>query len=84
MDQLAETLPIVLKHFGWVNIMNASKFLLLDRVVLKEPTWNFAFFSHSLRSVIGMGVGAGANILTRFAVSFICIFFLLHVEWPQF
>uniref|UniRef100_A0A669F820 N-myc downstream regulated 1a n=1 Tax=Oreochromis niloticus TaxID=8128 RepID=A0A669F820_ORENI len=38
MDQLAESLPLVLKHFG-------------------------------LKSVIGMGMGAGAYILTRFAVS---------------
>ncbi|KAI7806208.1 protein NDRG1b isoform X1 [Triplophysa rosa] len=37
MDQLEETLPMVLNHFG-------------------------------LRSVAGMGVGAGANILTRFAL----------------
>ncbi|XP_030002347.1 protein NDRG1a isoform X4 [Sphaeramia orbicularis] len=39
MDQLAETLPLVLKHFG-------------------------------LKSVIGMGIGAGANILTRFALDY--------------
>ncbi|XP_057196930.1 protein NDRG1b isoform X2 [Triplophysa rosa] len=38
MDQLEETLPMVLNHFG-------------------------------LRSVAGMGVGAGANILTRFAIT---------------
>ncbi|KAM6899432.1 protein NDRG1a isoform 2-T2 [Xenentodon cancila] len=37
MDQLSETLPLVLKHFG-------------------------------LKSVIGMGIGAGAYILTRFAL----------------
>uniref|UniRef100_A0A8C2AG26 N-myc downstream regulated 1 n=1 Tax=Cyprinus carpio TaxID=7962 RepID=A0A8C2AG26_CYPCA len=37
MDQLSETLPMVLQHF-------------------------------SLKSVIGMAVGAGANILTRFAL----------------
>ncbi|XP_052434417.1 protein NDRG1-like [Carassius gibelio] len=37
MDQLSETLPMVLQHFG-------------------------------LKSVIGMAVGAGANILTRFAL----------------
>ncbi|KAI2655143.1 n-myc downstream-regulated gene 1a-1 protein [Labeo rohita] len=37
IDQLSETLPVVLKHFG-------------------------------LKSVIGMAVGAGANILTRFAL----------------
>lgn len=37
MDQLAETLPLVLKHFG-------------------------------IKSVIGMGIGAGAYILTRFAL----------------
>ncbi|XP_073703334.1 protein NDRG1b [Garra rufa] len=37
MDQLSETLPVVLKHFG-------------------------------LKSVIGLAVGAGANILTRFAL----------------
>uniref|UniRef100_A0A3B4WSP4 Protein NDRG1-like n=1 Tax=Seriola lalandi dorsalis TaxID=1841481 RepID=A0A3B4WSP4_SERLL len=36
MDQLSETLPLVLKHFG-------------------------------LKSVIGMGIGAGAYILTRFS-----------------
>ncbi|XP_034016083.1 protein NDRG1a [Thalassophryne amazonica] len=39
MDQLAETLPLVLKHFG-------------------------------LKSVIGMGIGAGAYILTRFALDY--------------
>uniref|UniRef100_A0A8C5BDU8 N-myc downstream regulated 1a n=1 Tax=Gadus morhua TaxID=8049 RepID=A0A8C5BDU8_GADMO len=39
MDQLAETLPAVLKHFG-------------------------------LKSVIGMGIGAGAYILTRFALDY--------------
>ncbi|KAK7898667.1 hypothetical protein WMY93_019520 [Mugilogobius chulae] len=39
MDQLAETLPLVLKHFG-------------------------------LKSVIGMGTGAGAYILTRFALDY--------------
>ncbi|ROJ29249.1 Protein NDRG1 [Anabarilius grahami] len=38
MDQLSETLPMVLKHFG-------------------------------LKSVIGMAVGAGANILARFALN---------------
>ncbi|KAM9385045.1 protein NDRG1a [Pholidichthys leucotaenia] len=39
MDQLAETLPAVLKHF-------------------------------SLKSVIGLGIGAGAYILTRFALDY--------------
>uniref|UniRef100_A0A7N6BX52 N-myc downstream regulated 1a n=1 Tax=Anabas testudineus TaxID=64144 RepID=A0A7N6BX52_ANATE len=39
MDQLSETLPLVLKHFG-------------------------------LKSVIGMGIGAGAYILTRFALDY--------------
>uniref|UniRef100_A0A3Q0SCI4 Protein NDRG2 n=1 Tax=Amphilophus citrinellus TaxID=61819 RepID=A0A3Q0SCI4_AMPCI len=39
MDQLAEALPLVLKHFG-------------------------------LKSVIGMGMGAGAYILTRFALDY--------------
>uniref|UniRef100_A0A3B4BH99 Uncharacterized protein n=1 Tax=Periophthalmus magnuspinnatus TaxID=409849 RepID=A0A3B4BH99_9GOBI len=39
MDQLAETLPLVLKHFG-------------------------------LKTVIGMGIGAGAYILTRFALDY--------------
>ncbi|XP_072303673.1 protein NDRG1a isoform X2 [Eucyclogobius newberryi] len=39
MDQLAETLPLVLKHFG-------------------------------LKSVLGMGTGAGAYILTRFALDY--------------
>uniref|UniRef100_A0A3P8TFC0 N-myc downstream regulated 1a n=1 Tax=Amphiprion percula TaxID=161767 RepID=A0A3P8TFC0_AMPPE len=39
MDQLAETLPLVLKHFG-------------------------------LKSVIGMGIGAGAYVLTRFALDY--------------
>ncbi|CAL8289262.1 unnamed protein product [Merluccius merluccius] len=39
LDQLSETLPIVLKHFGFT-------------------------------SVIGLGVGAGANILTRFALNY--------------
>lgn len=39
MDQLAETLPLVLKHFG-------------------------------LKSVIGMGTGAGAFVLTRFALDY--------------
>lgn len=38
MDQLSETLPVVLKHFG-------------------------------LRSVIGLGVGAGAYILAKFALN---------------
>ncbi|XP_024154468.1 protein NDRG1a isoform X1 [Oryzias melastigma] len=38
MDQLSETLPLVLKHFG-------------------------------LKSVVGMGIGAGAYILTRFALN---------------
>ncbi|XP_073319502.1 protein NDRG1a [Pagrus major] len=39
MDQLSETLPLVLKHFG-------------------------------LKSVIGMGIGAGSYILTRFALDY--------------
>ncbi|XP_005932988.1 protein NDRG1a isoform X1 [Haplochromis burtoni] len=39
MDQLAESLPLVLKHFG-------------------------------LKSVIGMGMGAGAYILSRFALDY--------------
>ncbi|KAM3858246.1 protein NDRG1a [Diretmus argenteus] len=39
MDQVSETLPLVLKHFG-------------------------------LKSVIGMGTGAGAYILTRFALDY--------------
>ncbi|XP_028316679.1 protein NDRG1a isoform X2 [Gouania willdenowi] len=39
MDQLSETLPLVLKHFG-------------------------------LKSVIGMGIGVGAYILTRFALDY--------------
>ncbi|KAM8883414.1 protein NDRG1a isoform 1-T1 [Synchiropus picturatus] len=39
MDQVSETLPLVLKHFG-------------------------------LKSVIGMGFGAGAYILTRFALDY--------------
>ncbi|KAM8841317.1 protein NDRG1a isoform 1-T1 [Spinachia spinachia] len=39
MDQLSETLPLVLKHFG-------------------------------LKSVLGMGIGAGSYILTRFALDF--------------
>ncbi|XP_054462431.1 protein NDRG1a [Anoplopoma fimbria] len=39
MDQLSETLPLVLKHFG-------------------------------LKSVLGMGIGAGAYILTRFALDY--------------
>uniref|UniRef100_UPI003AB0DCAC protein NDRG1a isoform X2 n=1 Tax=Centroberyx gerrardi TaxID=166262 RepID=UPI003AB0DCAC len=39
MDQLSETLPLVLKHFG-------------------------------LKSVIGLGIGAGAYILTRFALDY--------------
>ncbi|XP_060798764.1 protein NDRG1a [Neoarius graeffei] len=39
MDQLSETLPLVLKHFG-------------------------------LKSVIGMGVGAGAYILAKFALDY--------------
>ncbi|KAM9493090.1 protein NDRG1a [Clarias gariepinus] len=39
MDQLSETLPLVLKHFG-------------------------------LKSVIGMGVGAGAYILSKFALDY--------------
>ncbi|XP_039977270.1 protein NDRG1a [Xiphias gladius] len=39
MDQLSETLPLVLKHFG-------------------------------LKTVIGMGIGAGAYILTRFALDY--------------
>uniref|UniRef100_A0A4W4GIX4 N-myc downstream regulated 1b n=1 Tax=Electrophorus electricus TaxID=8005 RepID=A0A4W4GIX4_ELEEL len=39
MDQLSETLPIVLKHFN-------------------------------IKSVIGMAVGAGANILTRFTLKY--------------
>ncbi|CAL8248462.1 unnamed protein product [Lota lota] len=39
MDQLSETLPIVLNHFGFT-------------------------------SVIGLGVGAGANILARFALNY--------------
>ncbi|XP_029298492.1 protein NDRG1a isoform X2 [Cottoperca gobio] len=39
MDQVSETLPLVLKHFG-------------------------------LKSVIGMGIGAGAYILTRFALDY--------------
>ncbi|XP_032876261.1 protein NDRG1-like isoform X1 [Amblyraja radiata] len=39
LDQMAELLPAVLKHF-------------------------------SLKSVIGLGVGAGANILTRFALNY--------------
>ncbi|XP_040908987.1 protein NDRG1a [Toxotes jaculatrix] len=39
IDQLSETLPLVLKHFG-------------------------------LKSVIGMGIGAGAYILTRFALDY--------------
>uniref|UniRef100_A0AAQ4P4S0 N-myc downstream regulated 1a n=1 Tax=Gasterosteus aculeatus aculeatus TaxID=481459 RepID=A0AAQ4P4S0_GASAC len=39
MDQLSETLPLVLKHFG-------------------------------LKSVLGIGIGAGAYILTRFALDF--------------
>uniref|UniRef100_A0A8D0AB85 Protein NDRG2 n=1 Tax=Sander lucioperca TaxID=283035 RepID=A0A8D0AB85_SANLU len=39
MDQLSETLPLVLKHFG-------------------------------LKSVVGMGIGAGAYILTRFALDY--------------
>ncbi|XP_028280688.1 protein NDRG1a [Parambassis ranga] len=39
MDQLSESLPLVLKHFG-------------------------------LKSVIGMGIGAGAYILTRFALDY--------------
>ncbi|XP_060915986.1 protein NDRG1a isoform X1 [Labrus mixtus] len=39
MDQVSETLPSVLKHFG-------------------------------LKSVIGMGIGAGAYILTRFALDY--------------
>uniref|UniRef100_A0A667X5E4 N-myc downstream regulated 1a n=1 Tax=Myripristis murdjan TaxID=586833 RepID=A0A667X5E4_9TELE len=39
MDQLSETLPLVLKHFG-------------------------------LKSVIGVGIGAGAYILTRFALDY--------------
>uniref|UniRef100_A0A3P8VFT2 N-myc downstream regulated 1a n=1 Tax=Cynoglossus semilaevis TaxID=244447 RepID=A0A3P8VFT2_CYNSE len=39
MDQLAETLPLVLKHFG-------------------------------LKTVIGMGIGAGAYVLTRFALDY--------------
>uniref|UniRef100_A0A3B5BD40 Protein NDRG1-like n=1 Tax=Stegastes partitus TaxID=144197 RepID=A0A3B5BD40_9TELE len=39
MDQLSETLPLVLKHFG-------------------------------LKSVIGMGIGAGAYVLTRFALDY--------------
>ncbi|KAJ3597215.1 hypothetical protein NHX12_000744 [Muraenolepis orangiensis] len=39
MDQLSETLPTILKHFGFT-------------------------------SVIGFGVGAGANILTRFALNY--------------
>ncbi|XP_029370815.1 protein NDRG1a isoform X2 [Echeneis naucrates] len=39
MDQLSETLPLVLKHFG-------------------------------LKSVIGMGIGAGAYILTKFALDY--------------
>lgn len=39
MDQLSETLPLVLKHFG-------------------------------LKSVIGMGVGAGAYVLAKFAVDY--------------
>ncbi|KAG7262772.1 hypothetical protein CRUP_021616 [Coryphaenoides rupestris] len=39
MDQLSETLPAVLKHFG-------------------------------LKSVIGMGIGAGAYVLTRFALDY--------------
>ncbi|XP_004073856.1 protein NDRG1 isoform X1 [Oryzias latipes] len=38
MDQLSETLPLVLKHFG-------------------------------LKSVVGMGIGAGAYILARFALN---------------
>ncbi|XP_049891612.1 protein NDRG1a isoform X1 [Epinephelus moara] len=39
MDQVSETLPLVLKHFG-------------------------------LKSVVGMGIGAGAYILTRFALDY--------------
>ncbi|CAM9157723.1 unnamed protein product [Lampetra planeri] len=39
MDQVSETLPLVLKHFG-------------------------------LKSVIGLGIGAGAYILTRFALDY--------------
>ncbi|KAL6099889.1 ndrg1 [Pungitius sinensis] len=39
MDQLSETLPLVLKHFG-------------------------------LKSVLGIGIGAGSYILTRFALDF--------------
>uniref|UniRef100_A0A672IRF2 Protein NDRG1-like n=1 Tax=Salarias fasciatus TaxID=181472 RepID=A0A672IRF2_SALFA len=39
MDQLSETLPLVLKHFG-------------------------------LKSIIGMGIGVGAYILTRFALDY--------------
>ncbi|XP_059205340.1 protein NDRG1a isoform X2 [Centropristis striata] len=39
MDQVSETLPLVLKHFG-------------------------------LKSVVGMGTGAGAYILTRFALDY--------------
>lgn len=39
-------------------------------------------FPYSLKSVIGMAVGAGANILARFAVSFIHFSSQLHFEWP--
>jgi len=39
------------------------------------------FFPYSLKSVIGMAVGAGANILARFAVSFIHFTSQLHFEW---
>lgn len=42
----------------------------------------FLFFPYRLKNVIGMAVGAGANILARFAVSFINFSSQLHFEWP--
>ncbi|KAJ6661045.1 hypothetical protein lerEdw1_016846 [Lerista edwardsae] len=63
IDELAEMLPAVLTHlrqgYQVANLDGAG--------VLRLSTLNLLFFS--LKSIIGIGVGAGAYILSKFALN---------------
>lgn len=58
MEQLADTVEDVFEHFKW-NPTNLSYFAFV---------WNENIY-FSIKSAIGFGIGVGANVLTRFAVS---------------
>lgn len=73
MDELAEMLPSVMTQLKWVTpLLHVCRKLInnnVHKLTVCLQSLSNQWFLCRVNSVIGIGVGAGAYILSRFAVS---------------